>query len=105
MESVVKKSSKSNLRNKSRLETNSTLVHKEKQTFRCDICGKSFITKTNLANKLLQFMKETNHLNVTIVITALLKRVTLMHMFHPFMKEKSLSNVPYVMKDFIRTLH
>ena len=50
----------------------------------------------NLANKLLQFMKETNHLNVTIVITALLKRVTLMHMLHPFMKEKSLSNAIFV---------
>ena len=49
-------------------------------------------------------MKETNHLNVTIVITVLLKRVTLMHMLHPFMKEKSLSNATFVTTVVLKTL-
>ena len=48
MDAGLKKSFKSNVRSEKRLDTNFVLDHEEKETFRCDICGKSFTTKANL---------------------------------------------------------
>ena len=47
MDPGLKKSFKSNVRSKNRMDTNFVLDHEEKETFRCDMCGKSFTNKTN----------------------------------------------------------
>ena len=51
-------------------------VHEGRKPFDCDICDYSCAKKSVMKNILNQFMKERNHLIVTFVITAVLKRVS-----------------------------
>ena len=58
------------------MNTNISLVVEGKNTFRCDVCGKSFANKTRLAKHIGAVHEGKNHLNVTFVTIALPKRLT-----------------------------
>ena len=72
METVLKKSFKSNFEMKTKLDTTISLGHEGKNTFSCEICGKNFHNKSKLA----EYMRERNHSDVIFVTTDLLERVS-----------------------------
>ena len=53
METVLKKSSKSNFRKKSRSDMNISSGPERKIMFGCEICGKSLTTKATLAQHVI----------------------------------------------------
>ena len=57
------------------MEKCTTSVPKGKKTFKCDMCDKNFVNKSQI-DTLNQYMKERNHSNVTCVTTNVLKRWT-----------------------------
>ena len=66
---------------------------KAKSHFKCDICDyKCWVLQITLH----QFMKDSSHWNVKVVIIALLLSTIWKKMFHHFMKEISHSNVAFV---------
>ena len=54
MENVLKKSYKANSKKKSRLNTHVLPGHEEKNMFGCEICGKNFAKKQQLAQHIVK---------------------------------------------------
>ena len=84
---------------KSRLNQHVATVHEGKKSFKCDICDyKCWVLQITLH----QFMKDSSHWNVKVVIIALLLSTIWKQMFHHFMKEISHSSVAFVITDFLK---
>ena len=76
MEIKKNQSLKATFKMKSKFDGNISSEHEGKTIFGCEICGKCSPNKTQLAKHIDAIHKGRNHLNVIVVNTAVLKRVT-----------------------------